>query len=521
MILPSAATNVEPPALPRQALLSLLMAVLAASLLIGLFLSPKKDAALILGSLVLITLFLASGNQRLFCLWAVVTLAPFTLAKNFVLLPHMGGAGSFTIDAIDPFLLMLLFFMLRDMARGYRSNVRFSPLFLWWSGMILLGMLDAAFGALRMMAAEEVQRMIKCYVLFFVILNEVVRVRLFTHLLAALIAGMALQASTGILQGLFKINLGLQELGEATQETIQITSVATYAGGGDSGFRINGLLGHPNLLAAYLSMLLPICIALLFSRIPSKAKIPLGGVTAMGLLALMMTLSRTGWLTFGVAFALLYGLSFVHPRLRRRFLFARVAALGCMALVVVAFSGSIMKRFYDSDPGALNFRYEWMDVAWGMVRERPLLGFGLNTFVYHLPGRTRYGGVVGLNDALGPNWPAVHDTYLLTWSEQGTLGFACFVGLHLYLLLIGIRNIRRYYNDTLFAVNLGCLCGIVSMMIDGLSSIYIRSPAPARMFWIVAALLVAVDYWNTANAPARVSARKLPGNVVGPVPLVT
>ena len=355
MILPSAATNVEPPALPRQALLSLLMAVLAASLLIGLFLSPKKDAALILGSLVLITLFLASGNQRLFCLWAVVTLAPFTLAKNFVLLPHMGGAGSFTIDAIDPFLLMLLFFMLRDMARGYRSNVRFSPLFLWWSGMILLGMLDAAFGALRMMAAEEVQRMIKCYVLFFVILNEVVRVRLFTHLLAALIAGMALQASTGILQGLFKINLGLQELGEATQETIQITSVATYAGGGDSGFRINGLLGHPNLLAAYLSMLLPICIALLFSRIPSKAKIPLGGVTAMGLLALMMTLSRTGWLTFGVAFALLYGLSFVHPRLRRRFLFARVAALGCMALVVVeSQAGAVRHR--EGDSGAVEGR---------------------------------------------------------------------------------------------------------------------------------------------------------------------
>lgn len=506
------------PALPRQVLLSLTTALVAAGLVIGMFETTKTVAALVVGTLGLVILFLASGNHRLFCLWAVVIMAPITLAKNFALLPHMGGAGSFSIEPIDPFMLLLIFFMLRDKARGYGHEIRFSPLALWWGGMIALGLVNAAFGPMRIAAAEEVVRMVKCYLIFFVIVNEVVRVRRFYHLVAAIALGIALQSCTGIVQGLFRTSLGLQALGEATQETIQITSQATYAGGGNSGFRINGLLGHPNLLAAYLSMFLPLCIALLFGRIPVKVRILLGGITSLGLLALIMTLSRTGWLTFGVAFLVLFGLSFVHPRLRRRFLFARVTAIVGLVLVVVAFMPQITKRLYDSDPGALNFRYEWMDVAWQMVLEKPLTGFGLNTFIYHLPGRTRYGGVAGMNDALGKDWPAVHNVWLLTWSEQGTLGFICFAGMHFYLLAVGLRNTRCYYNDVLFAVNLGCLCGVVSIMIDGISSIYVRSPAPARMFWVLAGLMVAVDYWNRANAPRRLAGTAAPANQAEPAP---
>jgi O-antigen ligase len=502
------------PAVSRQALLALIAAMLAAVLLVGVFQVPKKDSAMLVGSLVVFALFLVSGNHRLFCLWAVVILAPFTLAKNFVILPHMGGASSFSVDAIDPFLAMLLIFLLRDMAHGQRHHLRFSPLFLWWGAMILFGMLDVALGPLRMMAAEEVVRMIKCYLLFFVILNEVVRVRLFMQLAAALATGIALEAVIGLIQGAFRVDLGLQALGEATQETIRLAADATYVGG-QGGFRINGLLGHPNLLAAFLSMQLPLCIALLFSRIPAWARLPLGAVVALGVLALLMTLSRTGWLSFGAAMTVLYALYFIHPRLRRRFLFARLAAAACMALIVLAFSGPILKRFYDSDPGALNFRYEWMDASWAMIQEQPFLGWGLNTFIYHLPGRTHYGGLQGLNDALGVDWPAVHDVYLLTWVEQGSFAFACFLGMHLYLIWIGLRNIRRYYNDVVFAVNLGCLCGLLSLMIDGLSSIYLRAPAPSRMFWVLAAMMVAVDYWNTANAPARAVVPSQPLGVPG------
>jgi O-antigen ligase len=146
----------------------------------------------------------------------------------------------------------------------------------------------------------------------------------------------------------------------------------------------------------------------------------------------------------------------------------------------------------------VDFRWEWMGVAWNMVLEHPLLGWGLNTFVYHLPGNTRFGGVEGLYAAFGVAWPVVHNVYLIIWSEQGTIGFLLFLVLNFYLLWIGFRNFR-IAEDTLFTMNLGCLSAVLAIMTDGFGSFFFRVPPGGRVFAIVAGLIVAIDYWNKAN----------------------
>jgi ABC-type transport system involved in cytochrome bd biosynthesis fused ATPase/permease subunit len=50
-------------------------------------------------------------------------------------------------------------------------------------------------------------------------------------------------------------------------------------------------------------------------------------------------------------------------------------------------------------------------------------------------------------------------------------------------------------------INIGALCGLVAISVDGMASYYLRTPAPARVFWIVVALVVAIWYWNRLNAP--------------------
>ncbi len=480
------------------------MTGLAAGLLIvGATQATRYTLGMTLVTAITFIAFVLAGNQRLFCLLGTVFLAPIALAKHFVPVPHMGGAASFPIDLIDPLVVMLLMFQLRDVSQG-RRVFRMTALAPWVGGIMALGAIDVLAGPLRVLSAQEVVRMAKCYLLFFVLVNEIERERQFMWVLAVLIGGVAVQSGMGIAQWLFRISLGLQMLGEADLETIELTAKATYLGSGAGmAFRANGLIGHPNLLAAFLALQLPICVALMFSRLSMPMRALIGGATLLGMAALMMTLSRSGWFSFGIAVSLLFVLSFVHPRLQRRYLFARVAAILFIVLIVASFSGSIIKRLTESDPGAVNFRLEWNEVAWEMVQEKPIVGFGLNTFVNHLPGRTHYGGPKGLNESLGSIWPVVHNTYLLTWAEQGTLGFVCFLGLHWAIFAAAVRNIRRYYNDVLFAVNLGCMCGIVALMFDGLASFYLRMPAPSRMFWVVAAIIFAIDRWNTVHAPDR------------------
>jgi hypothetical protein len=51
--------------------------------------------------------------------------------------------------------------------------------------------------------------------------------------------------------------------------------------------------------------------------------------------------------------------------------------------------------------------------------------------------------------------------------------------------------------------NLGAACGVIAIMVDGLASFFTRVPAQGRMFWIVAAIIIAADRWNRRNRALR------------------
>jgi O-antigen ligase len=490
-----------PPAagdLAAQLLLSLLFAAITATMLVSLFFANRALVLPLLAGVPLLALFLISSNQRLFCLWGLVLTAPLSLSKVSMPIPHMGGAAAYSIDISDAFLLPLLVFVLHERVRRHGRRLRLSPYFFWSGGLILLGAVNIAFGPARHLASQEVLRTVKCLLIFFVILNEAVRPGQLLHIAAALLVGAGLEAIIGLAQFVLDHNLGLYALGESQAAVIEYGSSQSF--GGETFFRVGALLGHPNLFGAYLALLIPIGMALLFGPIRPRLKILLVGVVALGGLALIATLSRSSWLSFGIAFVSLLVLSFVHPNLRRRYLMARLAAILSLAIALMLMSGVIGRRLAESDPGAVNFRWEWMGVAWNMVEEHPLLGFGLNTFIYNLPGRTRFGGVEVLNFEFGSEWPVVHNIYLIIWSEQGTIGFLFFLGLNLYLLRTGFRSLRQTGEDTLFTLAAGCLSGLVAIINDGFASFFLRVPPGGRVFSVVAAMIVAIDCYNRACA---------------------
>lgn len=469
----------------------------AAACLIGVFIGDKRQALPLVGAIVLLVSFALAKNQRLFCLWGLLLTAPLSVMKQFLVIPHMGGAGSLPLELPDIFIALLLAFLVRDIARGYRGGLRLSPIAFWWGALTLLGVVSIVTGPFRQLPALEVVRMIKEFLLFLVIINELIRVRQFLHAFAALAAGVAMEGALAIVQYFYNSELGLQFLGEAPPEAFQSASLGVYLT--REVFRVGALIGHPNMLSAYLALLLPICFAMLLSRIGVLAKMVLCGVIGLGLTALVMTLSRSGWLSFGIAFLLLFAASFLHPRLRTRYVMARVVMIGCIVAGLLAFSGAIEKRLTQSDPGAVKFRYEFMEISWDMIPEHPILGFGLNTYVFDLPGRTKYGGASGITQQFGKIWPVVHNIWLLTWVEQGTVGFLFFVGFNLCIIWLGLGNARHFIDDVPFMINLGAVTGCIAIMVDGMSSFFIRDPACGRVFFIAVGLIVAVRYWNMAQ----------------------
>jgi O-antigen ligase len=483
-------------------LIIVVAAALAALACLLAFLGSQVVVLLLVAILASGIAFWISGNLRLACLWCLILAAPLSFSVHFVVIPHMGGAGSYTIDLADPFLVLLLLFIVRDRMAGYRDKLRLPAAGWWWAGMTVLGVVSALIGPMRQTPLHEVLRMAKLLLLVLVLVNEIVRRRQFAHVVNALALAILLQALVAIIQFTLNHPVGLQILGEADEKTLELVSKATFIGGGEA-FRVSGLLGHPNFLSATMAMLLPVFASTLISPISWRDKLLPAASLAFGSIALLLTLSRSGWVGFAMAMVVLLGLSIIHPRLRSRYVGARLFIVGSAGAAALAFAPQIMRRLTMSDPGALNFRYEWMGVAWHMIKEHPVFGVGLNTFVFRLPGNSRYGGPSGLTERFGDVWPVVHDIYLLTWAEQGTLGFILFVGLLLTVLWTGVRNMRNYVDPSLFTLNLGCFAGFIAILWDGIGSFYIRNPASGRLFWILVAIIIAIDYWNRTNSRLR------------------
>jgi O-antigen ligase len=437
-----------------------------------------------------------SGNPRLFCLWGLMFAVPFDLSKRFgPILAKMGGETSFRLEFSDVFWLALLAFQAHDVWSGTRPRVRVPRLTYHWLALIGIGAVWASLGTWQMTAAHETARMVKVLLLFLVLCNELCRPGRIQQAAAALTLSMLAQSCVGLLQYATSAQLGLQFLGETGANTIE--QLATDSVRTTRAFRAGAFLTHPNLFGAFLAALLPVTLSLgLRGRLRQRLFYLVG--LAVGSAALVATLSRSGWLSFTLAAMLLLGLHVLHPGFRRRALVtAMVAALGLACLMTV-FAEPIASRLFESKDSATRGRLEWIGDATRLISVRPLLGWGLNSYAFAVPPYTKYGARIARDRYTGGGsappgfWlPPVHNIYLLWWAETGLLGLLIFLSLLARLLSMGVGNLRAR-DPLLFAVGTGSLAGLVALVIDAFLSPSLRANAILRVFWVLAAMVVAV-----------------------------
>lgn len=458
------------------------------------------------------------GNVRLLCLYVMLTLAPLKVRVSFLNFPHMGGAGGLFLDAIDPFMLLLLYFQLRDRVRGLRAEYRFPRAFVFWAAMMVLGLGAVILGSLRTLSALELVRMGKLLLLGLLVVNEVRRLPQFRHVVIALTLGVIAQSVIALAEYAVGGTLGLEVLGEASEEDIKNLSAATLSTG-DFVNRVGALLGHANLLACYLALFLPMAVALVLAPVSGRLKIVLATALVVGQPALVLTLSRTGWIDFMVGFAMVLALGALHPESRRKYLVARIVIVAVTVTVALSLSPHIIKRLLETDPSAVEMRLEWLQTARNMIIDNPVFGVGLNTYVFRQLPYGKDKTPEDMSDRYGDIevWPAVHNSWMLTWTEQGTVGFLLWIAFHFAVLAEAWKNLR-IRDPMMHALNVGLMAGFVGVMIDGLASFFVRTEAPARMFWIATAVILAIGYWKRENEPADAPGARMPTDPVTPAP---
>jgi putative inorganic carbon (HCO3(-)) transporter len=179
------------------------------------------------------------------------------------------------------------------------------------------------------------------------------------------------------------------------------------------------------------------------------------------------------WLGLGAGLVTIVSLS---PAIRRQglILLGATALLGGLFLQRVGRLGEVASI---SEIGKVDRWMMWQAAA-GMIRDRPVLGHGLNTFMANY--LTYWVG--------GERQPRyAHNCYLQVAAETGLIGLVAFVGLLACLfqrLVAGIRQASPAERPIL----LGFLAGLLAFAVQAGVDTNFYSLRQAALFWVLAGL---------------------------------
>ncbi len=267
--------------------------------------------------------------------------------------------------------------------------------------------------------------------IFFVFINNLKTRRQLKQLIVVVLICATLVAMFGLAQ---------KVMGQSWAEMVSakylaklgVPSTVNYVAGGEGeiqAFRITSTFLHPNVLGAYLILVLPFFISLLWYYKERWQRVLLLAGIAINVVCLFYTGSRASWVAGG-AIALLYGVfGFMDKRM--------VLVLGVVALVVIVavlaiFPPDFVKKRFSSPSAtyAATARIMQYQFAIDFFFEHPILGIGFGM----------EGEYIKVNQ-IKMQWAAVENAFLTYLVSAGLLGLSIF--LLLFVIFWGMMLFTR------------------------------------------------------------------------------
>lgn len=429
-------------------------------------------------------------SRRVEDLLVMVLVLSLPLGARLRLMPdqiHLGGAEAAIAPLDFPLIALVLFWILGFLLRRERITWRIPTLDLRFWLFVGISSLSLITSIAISLSLLEIARMLKMYILILLLRHYVRGRRELLNVLLFLLLGLGIQSCLGLAQDILKRTFGLGFLGE--RELLWLVEV-----GEQTLSRAGGTLGHANVMASYLELLLPLTLALSLLRMRTRYRVALITLLGLGTAAMIRTLSRSGWVGLALGSLLTLWLIARRKGFRLRRLRRALMPLGMtMVLITILFWHPITVRLFAPMPYSVSFRLKLAQGALEMIKAQPLIGVGLNTFREVM---TDFPSLYLFAARPAP----VHNIYLLVAAETGILGLLFFLWL-----LIGILGIGFYYSrysQELYAATSAGICGGLSALLahDMLSWLFTFDPVFV-LFWFLVGLLTAVARLEIRSAP--------------------
>jgi O-antigen ligase len=326
----------------------------------------------------------------------------------------------------------------QDAALQARPGARLSAIDWGLLALVLVGIVSLSWSEQGRVAARELRTVILEAAIFYLLLRAMVRNRKDVwQLVDAWVLGGVLIALVGLFQWAFGQDL--------------ITAEGVW--------RVRGLYGSPNNLALYLGKIFPLTVAVVAWGSRGWRRWAYGLAALLVAAVIFLTYSRGAWVV-GVPASLL----FLVAMRGRRTLAVGVGILVVLAVVVLLVVGDgRLTSLLDTTTGTTFFRLQLWQSSWAMIQDHPLLGVGLDNFLYAY--RTYY--------VLPSAWEEFnlshpHNLVFDFWLRLGLPGLIVFFWLALSFFRRGWQIYRNLAESSDRLLVLGLMAGMVNLVAHGL-----------------------------------------------------
>lgn len=422
----------------------------------------------------------------------------WTHQNKFFVADHFGGAlAEPVLNLVDVPILLLLALWIADLRTKARSLPPWTGTDTLVAAMIGVSMLSLFNTEEHLLFAFEVARYLKYLLLYWMLRTYLDSPPAFWGILGAQIGMLSVQGLVSLMQYFLYFQFPIPVGGVSGADVEMVDNEVIQ--------RVTGILGHSNTFSAYLSIACAFCLIVLFARVRPLFRYAALPFLLAGLISLVLTFSRNGWMVFAFNAALI-GAWALHTRRLNAPALAAVSVLGMGLFAALAVTGvfdTMLTRVFHTQGKAFDSRWDLLVVAWEMIRSHPLLGIGLNSFEESM---IRFDPRHITHIIRQP----VHNGFLLIAAETGLPALAAFLALLIRHLAMSVR-ILRGKDELHFAVGLAGLATFGGLAMANLFDVTLRKESVGGLIVAVAAMLASMERMDDGNAAFSAGNRN--GNV--------